>query len=455
MTKTVQNVRFLYMAYGCQKVDIKFNSSHLTHYGGVYFFHLFLKKLGLRPLLSRKISYNQRNSHYSISEMIYSIIYPIILGLSRIEITILLGRNGVFKHLIGLNKFPGPTTLRRFLVRGAPELLPQIVNLHDQLRLYFLGLIVPEKRLVIDLDSTVCTVYGNQEGAERGYNPDHRGRKSYHPLFCFEYFSGESLFGNLRSGNVYTLTGSHELLEKVLDNLSARTYRMRIRGDSGFYDKQIIALLSQNSAEFAIVAAMTNRLKNEVFGLRYKRFNQIYSFSEFFYQPIGWTKRCRFCVIRKKLPKEELAQSTLFTLDRYSYSAIATNLKMASQNVWRFYNQRVQCERNIRGLKEDYFLGNIPTKNFAANEFYLELLLLSYDLIKWFQRLCLPDAWQNKTLQTLRNELLLLPGSFVQHGSKQILRFPKNSPQQKIFLSAKEKISKLRDLNQYLKEDFY
>ncbi len=41
-------------------------------------------------------------------------------------------------------------------------------------------------RAIFDLDSTVLTVYGRQERAEVGYNPEKRGRPSYLPLLCFE-----------------------------------------------------------------------------------------------------------------------------------------------------------------------------------------------------------------------------------------------------------------------------
>jgi hypothetical protein len=40
--------------------------------------------------------------------------------------------------------------------------------------------------LVSDLDSTVVTVFGNQEDAAVGYNPRYRGKKSYDPLVCME-----------------------------------------------------------------------------------------------------------------------------------------------------------------------------------------------------------------------------------------------------------------------------
>lgn len=441
------------MAYGATKVQIKFNSNRLTHFGGVYLFHLFLKQIGIRHLVGITVKYEQRNNHYTIPELLFSLLYPIILGLDRIEVSKMLGRNGVFKMLIGLSGFPDPTTLRRFLVRSSDDVLPQLVRLHDRLRKYFIDRTVPEKKLLVDMDSTVCTLYGDQEVAVKGYNPRQRGRKSYHPLFCFESNSGTSLLGILRHGNAYTSTGALEYLRQFFQTYPKETHAVRFRGDSGFYDKDIILLLKENNAEFVIVADMTGPLKNLVTSLSYHAApgtDTKYSFAETTYQPTKWDKQCRYCIVRKKLAPEESDQATLFTVNAYSYSAIVTNLALTPANIWKFYGGRVQCERDIRSLKEDYYLGNIPTKIFSANALYLEILLWAYDLIKWFQRLCLPERDHRKTLSTLRQELLLMPGSFATHGSRQILRFPRNAPQQKTFWYAKNKISKLKDLDDIL-----
>ncbi len=401
------------MAYGAQKVHVKFNSNRLTHFGGVYLFHLFLKQIGWRKCVTLHIRHGQRNNHYTISEQIFSLLYPIILGLSRIEISKMLGNNGVFKMLIGLSRFPDPTTLRRFLVRGSNEIFPQLVRLHERLRKYFINQIVPEKKLLVDMDSTVCTIYGHQEGAVKGYNPRGRGRRSYHPLFCFESRSGTSLLGTLRHGNAYTSTGAWDYLKSFFQQYPNTEYEVRFRGDSGFYDKDIIAILSEKRAEFAIVADMTGPLKNMVAILKYHTANGTdnrYSFTETTYQPAKWDKAYRYCIIRKKLEPEESDQATLFTVNAYSYSAIATNLEMTPANVWKFYSGRVQCERDLRSLKEDYYLGNIPTKTFAANALYLDLLLWAYDLIKWFLRVCLRERDHRITLSTLRLEFLVMPG---------------------------------------------
>jgi hypothetical protein len=61
------------------------------------------------------IPYPQRNNRYTLSEIILALIYPMILGLEKIEVSALLKTNGVFQYITGLPSFPDPTTLRRFL----------------------------------------------------------------------------------------------------------------------------------------------------------------------------------------------------------------------------------------------------------------------------------------------------------------------------------------------------
>lgn len=58
--------------------------------------------------------------------------------------------------------------------------------------------------LTLDLDSTVMTHYGQQEGAARGYNPRKRGRYSHHPLMAF--VSDIRMIANLwlRPGNSHS-----------------------------------------------------------------------------------------------------------------------------------------------------------------------------------------------------------------------------------------------------------
>jgi Transposase DDE domain group 1 len=121
---------------------------------------------------------------------------------------------------------------------------------------------------------------------------------------------------------------------------------------------------------------------------------------------------------------------TLFQLGRYRYQVFVTNLSLRPLHLWRFYNDRAGVELLIRQLKADYALGSIPTRHFFANETYFHLLLLAYNLINWFKRLCLPPEFQGATLQTLRHTILLMPAQLRRVENRPSLALPASGPRE-------------------------
>ena len=80
----------------------------LTHFGGIYFFREFLGVLQLRNFLSPHLTYLRRYHRYSLSQMILALVYPIVLGLDRLETVPFLRSNSTFQYLMGLPSFPEP-----------------------------------------------------------------------------------------------------------------------------------------------------------------------------------------------------------------------------------------------------------------------------------------------------------------------------------------------------------
>lgn len=370
-----------------------------------------------------------------------------ILGLEKIEVSALLNTNGVFQYITGLPNFPNPTTLRRFLVRAAPMLLPRLRIVHDTLRAEFVTRPMTPSSFWIDCDSTATTLYGHQEGVVKGYNPGNKGKKSYHPLIVTEAHRGDCLAGLLRPGNAYTADRIEECIEYTLAVLPHHS-RLRLRADAGFYDGDFVQKLKENKVQFAIVAKMTAPIKSMVIGRRYQRITDTFSTASFTYQPHGWKEQERFVILRRILPPPDEAeeQATLFTLDRYAYSVIVTDLPLTPYGVFTFYQDRAAMERIVRTLKDDYPFGTAPTNHFDANAFYAECSLLAYNLMIWFKRLCLPEDWQSYTLPTIRHRLLMIPGEFVKTNNVPTLRFPRNSLYQDVFVDAQKKIGTLDPL---------
>jgi Transposase DDE domain group 1 len=113
-------------------------------------------------------------------------------------------------------------------------------------------------------------------------------------------------------------------------------------------------------------------------------------------------------------------------------------------NLWRFYNDRAGVELVIRQLKGDYAFGHIPGRHFFANEVYFHLLLLAYNLINWFKRLCLPPNFQNPTLQTLRQRILLTPAQLSRAHNRPRLLLPAMGQYEKAWRYTLNRINHLK-----------
>ncbi len=429
---------------GPRRLRVVFTGDHLTRFGGVFLLHRFFQRLRLRQRFHADVRFSQRNSTYTVPEMLLALLYPIILGLGRIETTELLQRNGVFQALTGLPAYPDPTALRRFLRRFALRGLPKLRRLHDRLLAQMCQRPTPLQRVLFDLDSTVLTLYGHQEKARVGYNPRKRGRPSYHPLACFEGQTKDFWHGELRAGDAPTATGTVWLLRACFTKLPPTVRQIRVRADAGFYDYKVVRAIEAHRGKFVIVARLTRPLKALIPGLAYTEVRRGLAVAECLYQPHGWPRPYRFVVVRKLLPEEESLQTTLFTTGRYTYHAFVTNFRIWPFAVYRFYNDRAAVENIIKELKADYPLAKIPTGQFAANEAYFHLLSLGYNLVNWWKRLCLPPEYHAMTLGTLRPRLLMLPAEFVRLSQGQVLRFPPVLPEQAVIKHALDRIDRLR-----------
>lgn len=256
-----------------KNVEIAFSHGGLTHYGGILFFNEFTRVLQLRRFLTRHLLYFRRNRRYTLSQMLLALIYPVILGLDRLETASFLRSNGTFQYLTGLQSYPDPQSLRRFLLQAAPEFREQLHRLNDRLLQQFIHCPDRRSRLILDLDSTVVTVFGRQEGAAVGYNPRYRGKRSYDPLLCLEAHSSFLWDAELRRGDAGTWAGSVELLASCFLSVPSGIRELRVRADAGFGYHPVLEMLEARPAQYAVVARMTAPLKRVLQGLRYERLN--------------------------------------------------------------------------------------------------------------------------------------------------------------------------------------
>jgi hypothetical protein len=431
-----------------RKWRFSFHDTHLTHFGGLVLLQRFCQSLKLRRRLQRQIKLSQRNADYAPADLFLALIFAVIVGLRRINKTQLLQYNGAFLDLLGLERFPDQTTLRRFLQRLGPQTIRQLVSLHDWLRAQFFSRPKPPAGLIFDLDSVVLTLYGQQQGAHVGYNPKKKGRRSYHPALCFEAYRQEFWHGSLRPGDTSANSGVVFFLQRCLAKVppGMPRARIRVRADSGFFAGKLIALLERLNLGYVVVAKNYGPIKKRAREAKFSMLKNGFGVAEFHYQPHGWPKARRFAVMRRPIPEDpiEAKQLTLFKDRRYAYSVIVTNLKLTPWRIWRFYQPRATIEKNIRELLYDMPLGKIPSGDWVANVAFFHIVLFAYDLVHWFRRLCLPPQYSVATVETVRSDFLTLPARLVSQAGHNVLQLPKDYFHRKHFEAAFRKASAVR-----------
>jgi len=415
------------MPKGIKNLYFAFEQDDLTHYGGLFLFHSFCKKLRLKWCLQNYIKHRQRNQDYQTAEFILLLVYMIILGIGRIENVRYLQINGIFKKIIGMKKLPSSTAIRRFLYRLTPEAIRQIVKVHNLIQKKIFLNLHTKTSVIFDIDGTVLTVYGSQQRAKVGYNPTKRGKKSYCLMLCFES-NREFWYASLKSGSVSQIKTARHIIKASLDKLPLPIYRVRVRLDAIFYGKKLIEdYLDRENLEYTIEAQAKQPMRPLMEKARYSRYRGGWQTAEFKYRPRDWKKPHRFVVLRRLLPEDpdEKLQLKLFEMKNYGYRVLVTNLNLTANNVWSFHSQRAQgAEQNIKELKTNYALSKIPTKNYLANVGYIQILLFAFNIANWFKWLCLPKTYQYASLQTARDRFLLIPARLTRTDNINILKIP-------------------------------
>ena len=74
---------------------------------------------------------------------------------------------------------------------------------------------IKHQQIDIDIDTTVKTVFGDQQGARVGHNPRNRGKKGYRPIVAFIEQTREYVFGKLRTGKTVSGEETAKFIKEI------------------------------------------------------------------------------------------------------------------------------------------------------------------------------------------------------------------------------------------------
>ena len=436
----------------------------VTSYGGLCLPHQLVMRLGLDHAINGRVALLKMKLPYFESDHILTHVYNLYVGGHCIEDICHIQHSDAIKRLVGACRIPDPTTAGDFLRRFGPYHLNRFQSAIDEAReKVWRQLPRPRKReATVDMDSTVKQVYGEcKQGADFSYN----GKWSYHPLLLTLAETNEPLRTINRPGNRPSAEGAGEALAEVLPMVSRHFKKVRVRGDSKFYQRWTIAECERHGAQFAFAmdgykvlhekaenlsntawkpfsahpdarAATGRRLnarhkarrrKRTRYRRRIARRREYRTLTttrewvaEFPYtmprhrkdEDCGLSGRTYRVIVKCQRVEVSEGQDALF--QEYRYRFIITNICKSEMNageVIRFANGRCDQENTIEQLKNGISALRMPTGELLANGAFLMCGQLAWCLRSWLSSLALPK-------ETLRWEWSWFRHAFVYVAAK-------------------------------------
>jgi len=306
----------------------------------------------------------------------------------------------------------------------------------------------------LNLDSSVITRYGEQEGAKKGYNPKKRGRPSHHPLIAF---IGSGYIVNLwnRSGNTHSAQSCVDFFAQTVNSLGSLIIR-RVLCDSGFYDIDFIKHLESKYTYIIAVRIIEVLQSKSIHDVVLKKIDDGLEAGDFYFQHKDkkWDKPRRYIVIRQTVSKRPRATGKQLKLfeeySGYRYSLMITNDEESSpEEVWREYRPRANDENTIKNLKDGYGLAAFNFNNFWATESFMMLnAMVFHNLVHYLNRNILNKNSPKEQLKTIRPKWFIIPAQLGNAAGTTILRISVRNP--KIRLRLEEFLDQICNISHCL-----
>jgi hypothetical protein len=411
---------------GLDRLQVTFDEPGLVADAGLVVVATLASRLGLEALVDATVRFTDRAGGFRPGRKVLTLVHAMVAGASHIGHAERL-RSGATGRVLG-HRVMAPSTLGTFLrafsfghVRQLDAVISEALR-----RAWALGTGPGDGRLVVDVDSTICEVYGKaKSGAAYGYTKV----LGYHPILAVRAGTGEVLHARMRKGSANTSRGTKRFVEELVARVrrAGATGEMVMRFDSGFWSNATIGALGRLGVRYTMAVRCANVAVAKA----------ICSIEDTAWAPIAYTPDGvaevaeadyggrRLIVRRTRLA--DPAQQALFP--NWRHNGFLTDLSGPAVEVDRFHRQHATVELAIKDIKEGAGLEHCPSGNFAANGAWLACAVLAHDLCRWTAMVGhAHPADQLTVVATLRSRLICVPGRLVNRSGTPTLRGPLNWP---------------------------
>src|ERR1700726_4893545 len=238
-----------------------FNGRNLTPYGGVLPVITMLEKLGFQSLVEERLTSKRIPRAMNPYRFVLGIVLGLYIGFPRLNQLRFIARDPILTGILKVSKLPVQSSFWRFVNALHRNVARQMLTIMRIMReRVWEAANVKLEVVTIDTDTTVHTLYGQQMGGRKSYNPRNKGKKSYQPMLTFIAETREYVWGELRNGDRPSGKQIGDHIRSVCAALPPGVKQIFGRADAGFYCREAVEAYKEGGAQFVICARKTSRL---------------------------------------------------------------------------------------------------------------------------------------------------------------------------------------------------
>jgi Transposase DDE domain group 1 len=286
---------------------------------------------------------------------------------------------------------------------------------------------------ILDMDSTVKTLYGHQQGAEVGYNPHKPGRPSH----AYHTYMLSSLRLVLRvdvlPGDEYNVVNATDGLWKLLDHLGPARRPALLRGDKSWGIERVMSRAEQHRLPYLFRLRLTlnvqRALQRAMQQWDWKDAGQGWQGKETTLRLQGWGRPRRVVLLRRKKDRDQPGTKRTDTeqllpgfaeveadKELWEYAALVTSLSDEILTLGQLYRDRADAENVFDELKNQWGWGGFTTQDLTRCRLLAGTVALIYNWWSLFARLADPE--HHREAITTRPLLLSAIASRTQHAGQ-------------------------------------
>lgn len=421
------------------KVHVEWDSeASVTSIGQLAFFIEFLKLGGRfdRWIDDCPLHYRSNNAPQK-TDVLGSLFLSILSGHKRYAHLTTLRSDGVNPDLLGMNKVVSEDSARKAIKRMNPCDSEQWMQEH------LLDCCEPllNTSWILDVDTTIKPLYGHQEKADIGYNPQKPGRPShtYHTcmIASLRLILDVSVKAGSQSHSSHSLPGLMSLLARL-------THAQRpafVRGDIGWGSDTVMRDLEQVNQPYLFKLKKSNNVIKLIYKHHgkghWKTIERGWEAKEDRLQLQGWDESRRVIIVRRQLcqgsnavigieANDKSGQKQLAFIDgpddmkAYEYSVLVTDTDYDLTAIFYHYRDRADCENNFDELKNQWGWCGYSTKDIHSSATMAQMIALIYNWWNLYTRLAFPDKHHEAI--TSRPLLLSSIGRLISSAGQKTLK---------------------------------